>query len=324
MGRMVLNRVLVAIPLILASTLLIFLAVSVAGDPLDRYRQPNVPQSTLDAKARELGLDQPLLERYWHWITGALQGDFGLNARGVPVGEELLHRSLVSFRLVAIAILIAIVVAVLVGFFSAVHRGRPLDRVLTMVTVLLLTAPEFWIAVVSKQAAIKVNEAAGSTVIATIGDSTPGVAGMAWSTRMSDYAAHLVLPTIVLVLAVFPVWALYQRSAMLEVIDSDYITMARAKGLPRTRVMFRHGLRNALMPLITMIALRLPWVIGGLVVVESVFGWRGLGTLLVEGVQKQDTNTVLAFLLLSAVLITLLNLAADIVHRILDPRMTHD
>lgn len=324
MGRMILNRLLVAIPLVVASTVLIFVAVSLAGDPLDRYRQPNVPQSTLDAKAHELGLDQPLVQRYWEWITGALHGDFGLNVRGVPVGHELLDRSLVSLRLVALAILIAIVVAVAVGFFSAVNRGRPIDRVLTVVTILLLTAPEFWIAVVSKQAAIKVNETAGSTVIATVGDSTPGVSEMAWSTRLSDYAAHLVLPTIVLVLAVFPVWALYQRSAMLEVIDTDYVTMARAKGLPRTRVMVKHGLRNALMPLITMIALRLPWVVGGLVVVESIFGWRGLGTMLVEGVQQQDTNTVLAFLLLSAVLITILNLAADVAHRMLDPRMTHD
>ncbi|MFC7494371.1 MULTISPECIES: ABC transporter permease [unclassified Nocardioides] len=321
---MIRNRLLVAIPLVFASTILIFLAVSVAGDPLDRYRQPNVPQSTLDAKAHELGLDQPLIERYWTWVTGAFQGDFGLNVRGVPVSQELLDRAIVSFRLVALAIVLAVVIAVVVGFLSAVNRGRPLDRLLTIVTVLLLTAPEFWIAVVSKQAAIKVNETAGSTVIATVGDSTPGVAEMPWPTRISDYAAHLVLPTIVLVLAIFPVWALYQRSAMLEVIDTDYVTMARAKGLSRRRVMVKHGLRNALMPLITMIALRLPWVIGGLVVVESIFGWRGLGTMLVEGVQQQDTNTVLAFLLLSAVLITILNLAADVAHRILDPRMTHD
>lgn len=324
MRRMIVTRLLLAAPLIVASSILIFVAVALAGDPLDRFRGPNVPQATLDAKAAELGLDRPLYVRYWDWITGALHGDFGLNDRGLAVSQELLDRSLVSLRLVAIAVVLAILVAVAVGFFTAINRGRPTDRVLTIATIVLLTAPEFWIAVIAKQAAIGLNEASGTTLIATVGDSTPGIASEPFFTRLGDYASHLVLPTIVLVCGIFPVWALYQRSAMLEVVDADYVTMARAKGLPRRRVMVVHGLRNALMPLITMIALRLPWIVGGLVVIETIFGWRGLGTMLVQGVQRQDTNTVLAFLLLSAVLITLLNLAADIAHRVLDPRMRHD
>jgi len=324
MRRMIVGRLLVAIPLIFASTVLIFLAVALAGDPLDRYRKPNIPQSTLDAKAHELGLDRPLVVRYWDWISNALHGDFGLNDRGVPVAQELMDRSMVSLRLVAIGIVLAILVAVAVGFYGAINRGRLTDRVLMVVTILLLTAPEFWTAVIAKQGAIEINEATGRSILATVGESTPGIESEPLLTRLGDYAAHLVLPTIVLVCGVFPVWALYQRAAMLEVIDADYITMARAKGLSRQRVMVKHGLRNALMPLITMIALRLPWVIGGLVVIESIFGWRGLGTMLVQGVQKQDTNTVLAFLLLSAVLITVLNLAADIAHRALDPRMRDD
>lgn len=310
-----------AVPLMVAATFVIFVAVSIAGDPLDRYRQPNIPQSTLDAKAAELGLDQPLLVRYWHWITGVVQGDFGANAVGGDVWTELVNRSLVSFRLIALAVVIAIILAIAVGFTAAVRRHTISDRVLVAITVILLTAPEFWIAVIVKQGAISVQNRTGSDFIATIGDSSPGNADMAFGARLTDYAGHLVLPTVVLVLTAFPVWALYQRAAMLEVIDSDYITLARAKGLGRTRVMFHHGLRNALMPVIHMIALRLPWIISGLVVIETVFGWRGLGSMLVEGIQKQDTNTVLAFMLLSAVLITLLNLAADIAHRFLDPRV---
>lgn len=324
MHRLIITRLLQAVPLIFASTILIFFAVSVAGDPLDRYRGPNVPQSTLDAKAAELGLDRPIIERYWDWITHALRGDFGLNANGLPVGHELVDRSLVSLRLAALAVVLGILVAVAIGFFSAVRRGRATDRILTGATILLLTAPEFWVAVVAKQGAITFNEKTGSSFLATVGDSTPGIESEPLLTRLGDYAGHLALPTIVLVCGIFPVWALYQRAAMLEVIDSDYITLARAKGLSRNRVMVKHGLRTALMPLITMIALRLPWVVGGLVVIESIFGWRGLGTMLVQGVQRQDTNTVLAFLLLSALLITVLNLAADITHRFLDPRMRDD
>jgi len=310
-----------AIPLVAVATFTIFVAVSLAGDPLDRYRAPNVPASTLAAKAAELGLNQPLTTRYWHWITGVLHGNFGTNAVGSDVRTELIDRSLVSLRLVTFAIVIAIVLAIVVGFVAAVRQHTFTERGLVALTVILLTAPEFWTAVIVKQGAITMQQHTGTDFISTVGQSSPDNAQLGWGARIGDYAGHLLLPTIVLVLASYPVWALYQRAAMLEVIDSDYITLARAKGLGRTRVMVRHGLRNALMPVITMIALRLPWIISGLVVVETIFGWQGLGSMLVEGIQKQDTNTVLAFMLLSAVLITVLNLAADIAHRFLDPRI---
>ncbi|MFI6284910.1 ABC transporter permease [Streptomyces sp. NPDC051018] len=322
--RLILLRVLQAIPLILLSTVVIFIAVSVAGDPLDQYRKPNVPQSTLDAKAAELGLDRPLYERYWDWISGAVQGDLGRNLRGDEVTTMLAERSLVSFRLIALAVVIAVVVALAVGFYSAVHRGSRRDRVLMGLTVVFLTVPEFWLAVVLKQGGIIFNRETGSKFIATVGDSTPGIDSAGLGERLSDYAGHLVLPTIVLVLACYPIWAMYQRTAMLEVLDTDYIRLARAKGLPKNTVLVRHGLRTALTPVVTMIALRLPWIIGGLVVVETVFGWRGLGQMLVEGIQRQDTNTVLGFLLFSAILITLLNLLADILYGYLDPRVRDD
>lgn len=321
MLRLTVTRLTQAIPLILLSTVVIFLAVSVAGDPLDQYRKPNVPQSTLDAKAAELGLDRPLHERYWEWVTGAVRGDLGTDLRGDEVSVQLMERGLVSFRLIAIGVMISIVVAMAVGFYSAIHRGRRRDRVLMAVTVVFLTVPEFWVAVILKQGAITFNRETGSSFLATMGDSTPGIDSAAFGERMSDYAGHLVLPTVVLVLACYPIWAMYQRTAMLEVLDTDYVKLARAKGLPRNTVLIRHGLRTALTPMVTMVALRLPWIIGGLVVVESVFGWRGLGQMLVEAIQRQDTNAVLGFLLMSAVLITLLNLLADILYGYLDPRV---
>lgn len=315
------RRVLQAVPLIIVATMLIFAAVSVAGDPLDRYRLPNVPQSTLDAKAAELGLDRPIYERYWDWVTDAVHGDFGTNASGLPVGKELLDRGLVSLRLIALAVIVAILVAIIVGFYTAVRRGRTSERMLMGFTILMLTAPEFWLAVIVKELAISFNQHTGTNFLATVGDSTPGIATSGFADRMSDYAGHLALPTLVLILHAFPVWALYQRAAMLEVVDSDYVTMARAKGLSNRAVLVKHALRTSLIPLVTMVALRLPWIIGGLVVIESIFGWRGLGRMLIEGIQKQDTNTVLAFLLMSAIIITALNITADLIHRYLDPRV---
>ncbi len=319
MIRFIVVRLLQAIPLMLAATMVIFVAVSIAGDPLDRYRLPNVSQETLDAHARELGLDRPIWERYWLWITAALQGDFGLNASGRPVGPELFERSMVSLRLAGFAILLAILLAVVVGYFAAVYNGRLVDKVLIAVTIVLLTAPEFWIAVIVKEGAISANRAFGWS-IPTVGDSTPGAGGGLFESFL-DRLPYMLLPTIVLTLSVYPVWALYQRSAMVEVLDSDYLRFARAKGIGETNVLVRHGLRTSLIPIVTMIALRVPWIISGLVVVETIFGWRGLGRLLVEGIQKQDTNVVLAFLLFFALLITLLNIAADLLYRFLDPRV---
>ncbi|MGB3376505.1 MAG: ABC transporter permease [Microbacterium sp.] len=319
MIRFVVVRLLQAIPLMIAATMVIFTAVALAGDPLDRYRVPNVLQSTLAAKAHELGLDLPLWQRYWNWITNALHGDLGMNASGRPVLQELMERGAVSLRLVGLAIVLAIILAIVVGYFSAVHNGRVLDKVLIALTIVLLTAPEFWVAVIAKESAIGANRAFGMS-IPTVGDSTPGASGGAFA-QWLDRLPYLVLPTIVLVLAAYPVWALYQRSAMIEVLDSDYLRFARAKGLGETRVLVAHGLRTSLIPVVTMIALRIPWIISGVVVVEMIFGWRGLGRMLVDGIQKQDVNTVLAFLLLFAVLITVLNLAADLLYRFLDPRV---
>lgn len=320
MIRLIGFRLLQAIPLMVVATMVIFLAVALAGDPLDRYRQPNVPQETLDAKARELGLDLPLWERYWNWITAALRGDFGLNAAGRSVAQELIERGTVSLRLAGLAILIAIIVAVAVGYFSAVRHGRELDKVLVAITIILMTAPEFWVAVIAKEGAIGANRAFGWN-IPTIGDSTPGASDGGFFAGALDRMPYLILPTLVLVLAAYPVWALYQRASMLEVLDSDYLRFARAKGVSETGVLVRHGLRTSLIPVVTMVALRVPWIISGLVVVETIFGWRGLGRMLVEGIQKQDINVVLAFLLVFAVLITVLNLAADLTYRILDPRV---
>lgn len=321
MTRFILLRFLLAIPLVLASTILTFVAVSVAGDPLDRYRQPNIPQSTLDAKAAELGLDRPVLVRYWEWITGVVHGDLGANVQGSPVLNELVDRSIVSFRLIALAIVIALVLAIVVGFTAAVRRHTWTDRILMAVTILLLTAPEFWVAVIAKQGTIEFQRATGNRFIATVGDSSPGIGNAGLWDQLTDQLSHVILPTFVLVLSVYPIWAMYQRAAMVEVIDSDYIRLATAKGLPRNRVLFTHGLRNALMPLVTVVTLRLPWIISGLVVIETIFSWRGLGRMLVDGVQQQDTNTVLGFMLLTSLLITILNLVADIIHRFLDPRL---
>ncbi|MFI6901768.1 ABC transporter permease [Nonomuraea sp. NPDC050394] len=309
-----LRRIAVALPMLLLSTLLVFLAVSYAGDPLSSLRQPNIAPETLRLRARELGLDRPIWERYASWLGGAVRGDLGRDLNGQNVAGELGRRGLVTLRLAVPALALAILLAVATGFWAAVRRGRLPDRLIGFTVVALLTLPEFWIATVLKQGGITLNRWTGAEVVATLGDAPPGATGS---------AAHLVLPVLTLALTAFPLWALYQRAATIEVLDSDYVLLARAKGLSRPRVLLMHALRTSLTPLVTMVALQIPWLVGGLVVIENVFGWHGLGEMLVEGVKQQDTNTVLAFLLVSAVLVTLLNLLADLLYGVLDPKVTH-
>ncbi|MFI6541126.1 ABC transporter permease [Nonomuraea sp. NPDC050547] len=309
-----LRRIAVALPMLLLSTLLVFLAVSFAGDPLSSLRQPNIAPETLRLRAHELGLDRPVWERYANWLGGAVRGDLGHDLNGQSVAAELSRRGLVTLRLAVPALALAILLALTTGFWAAVRRGRWPDRLIGFAVVVLLTLPEFWIATVLKQGGITLNRWTGAEVVATLGDAPPGATGS---------AAHLVLPVLTLALTAFPLWSLYQRAATLEVLDSDYLLLARAKGLSRPRVLLRHALRTSLTPLVTVVALQVPWLVGGLVVIENVFGWHGLGEMLVEGVKQQDTNTVLAFLLVSAVLVTLLNLLADLLYGVLDPKVTH-
>ncbi|MEV7007045.1 ABC transporter permease [Streptosporangium sp. NPDC051022] len=320
----VVRRVLLAVPLALVATAVVFTAVSLAGDPLASLRQPNVPPEALRLRAHELGLDRPLPVRYWHWITGVLHGDLGRGVAGQDIAAELLQRGLVSLRLVTLALVLAVAVSISAGFWAAVRRGRLADRAVGAMAVLLLTLPTFWTAVVVKQGGIALNQALGVDVVATLGDATPGTEGMSLPVRLADYGAHLLLPTIVLTLSRLPEFTLYQRSATAEVLGSDYLLFARAKGLSRRRVLLGHGLRTSLIPVTTMIAMEIPWILGGLVIIESVFGWHGLGEMLVDGIKQQDTNAVLAFLLVSTVLITVLNLAADLLYGVLDPRTVQD
>ncbi|MFI6503728.1 ABC transporter permease [Nonomuraea typhae] len=314
MTARLLRRIAVALPMLLLSTLLVFLAVSYAGDPLASLRRPNIPPETLRLRALELGLDRPVWERYASWLGGAVRGDLGRDLNGQSVAAELGRRGLVTLRLAVPALTLAILLAVATGFWAAVRRGRWPDRLIGFTVVALLTLPEFWIATVLKQGGITLNRWTGAEVVATLGDAPPGAAGS---------AAHLVLPVLTLTLVAFPLWALYQRAATLGVLGSDYLLLARANGLSRSRVLLRHALRTSLTPLVTMAALQIPWLVGGLVVIENVFSWHGLGEMLVDGVKQQDTSTVLAFLLVSAVLVTLLNLLADLLYGVLDPRVTH-
>ncbi len=319
------RRVLISVPILVASTFVVFVLVALSGDPLSgwRERNPPVPPRVLELEAQRLHLDQPLLQRYWGWITGVVQGDFGPSVQStLQIGPEIAGRFLVTVRLIALAMLVALALAVIVGVISAVKQYSGIDYSFTFLGFLFLSMPLFWFAILLKEAGISFNNAVGRQVLFTIGDRSVFIEGGVWA-RISDILGHMILPTISLALLSFAAWSRFQRASMLEVLGSDYVRLARAKGLRRGQVMRRHALRTALIPLTTVTALDLGAIISGAVVTETVYQWRGMGDFLLQSIARDDVYAVQAWLLVSATLVILLNLAADLLYAVLDPRIRY-
>jgi peptide/nickel transport system permease protein len=319
------RRLLITIPLVLLSSVLVFLLVANAGDPLADLRQRNPPVSpqVIAEREHELLLDKPLPQRYATWLTNFVQGDMGKSVRGVEVRPLLWQRLKVTLRMVVLASVLAIVLAIGAGVLSAVKQYTPTDYSFTFLGFLFLSMPVFWLAALLKEyGAIRLNQLFGKQVVYTVGAETPNFSGT-FMERIANYAGHLILPTIALALISFAAWSRYQRATMLDVLGSDYIRLARAKGLSRSRVMVRHALRNALIPLVTVVAIDTGAIFGGAVITERVFSWQGMGALLVDGVTASDVNVLLAWLMVTSVIVVLFNLIADVLYAVLDPRIRY-
>jgi peptide/nickel transport system permease protein len=324
----IVRRLLISIPVLIASSVLVFLMVSASGDPLAPLRaNPNVSQSAIDARRHSLNLDKPLPQRFAIWGANLVQGDFGDDLNGRDVRQQLFARLGVTVRLVLVSQILALVLAVAAGVLAAVRQYTFSDYVVTFTGFLFISTPLFWFAGVLKEwAAIRLNNGLDSLFhterryIYTVGDKTPDFEGSFWG-RISDYAGHMVLPTLAIAAVTYAAWSRFQRASMLEVLSSDYMRLARAKGLPWRRVLIRHGLRTALIPLTTVVAINVGLIIGGAVITERVFNWHGLGDLIVTAANNRDVNVMLGWLMLSAVAIIVANLVADILYAYLDPRI---
>ena len=206
---------------------------------------------------------------------------------------------------------------------AAVRQNKFVDHATTVTNFLLLATPVFVLGLALKEfVAIPVNQHVGKILFYTNGEQSPTLSGSFFS-RLPDYAAHTILPALTLVLVSYSSWAIYQRSSMIETLDADHVRLARAKGLSSRRVLVRHVLRNALIPVTTVIALDFAAVLGGAIITEIVFGWQGMGQWYLTGVTNLDTNVMLAYLLITATFVILFNLAADILYGVLDPRIRY-
>jgi peptide/nickel transport system permease protein len=325
-GSYIVRRIAVGIAILLISSFLIYILVSLSGNPLAQlFANPHISRATIAAAKAELHLNQPLLERYWTWLTSFLRGDFGISTTGQAVRPQIMPRLLVTLQMVLPAIVISVVLGVVVGVVSAVRQYSIMDHISTGLAYVFYSTPVFVLGILLKDfLAVDVNKAVGHTVLFTIGQDTPGVTGTA--NVAGDAIAHTVLPVLTLVLITYAAWSRYQRSSMLDVLNADYIRLARAKGLSPRRVLYVHALRNALIPVTTVIALDFAAIIGGALITEIVFGWEGMGQFFFTGLKgpvSPDVNVVQAWFVIAAAAVVLFNILADVMYGLLDPRIRY-
>ena len=327
MFAFIVRRLLVSIPVLLLASFIVYGLVALAGDPLARFRthQPPYSKSFFAEQRRLMHLDKPLWWRWAHWLGGAVHGDFGKDINGSEVAPQLWSRLAVTVRMVLISIILAFIIAVIVGVYSAVKQYSIGDYTATFLGFLFLSMPVFWLAALLKEiGAIKINNWLGGRYVYTIGECDPQYGNSCWLHHFGNWAGHVILPTITLAAISFAGWSRYQRASMLDVLNSDYVRLARAKGLPNRRVMVRHALRTALIPLVTVVAIDFTTVVAGAVITENVFSWNGMGRFLVNsGIQAQDVNVTLAWMIVVSVVVVLFNMIADILYAFLDPRIRY-
>jgi peptide/nickel transport system permease protein len=323
----VIRRMLISIPVLIGSTILTFILVKLSGDPLQylKLRNPPVPKHTIQLEQHRLGLDQSLPAQYWHWISNVvLHGNFGQSIHPTDnVRNELFNALSVTARLVILSVIISLILAVVTGVLSAVKQYSIIDYTTTFIGFLFLSMPVFWFAILLKQGGIWFNQNVSAGTFYTIGDKSVFLTDDSTWGHFKDIAGHLVLPTIVLSLAGYAGWTRFTRASMLEVLNSDYVRLARSKGLKPRQVLVRHALRTALIPLTTVTALDIAALLGGAIITEQVFQWHGMGNLFLTAIKNIDFNVMLAWLLVTATIVILFNLLADILYGVLDPRIRH-
>jgi peptide/nickel transport system permease protein len=285
------------------------------GGPLSQFALvPGMSQQRLAEIAHEMGLDRPLPLQYWEWLSRLLTGDWGRSYRDQqPVLAVIGSHLLATLELMATAIVIAILVGVWIGVMGAIRRYSFADTLATVGAMVALSIPTFWFGlVVIYVFSVRLKWLPAGNMY-TIGDGS-----------LIDYLHHLIAPALVLALVEVAIWSRYMRASMIDVINQDFVRTARAKGLPERRVLVRHALRNALLPMITLAGLELPALLGGALVTETVFTWPGMGRLFLDSLGYRDYPVVMGILVFSALLVLVGNLLADILCACADPRIRLD
>lgn len=319
MGRYLLRRLLISVPVLFGITIVSYFIINLApGDPVSAMVSPEqiseLGPGWLEQRRKELGLDKPLPIRYGIWVKELVQGNLGYSYTDrQPIADKITERLWPTVKLMLTVQILALFIAVPIGILSAVRQYSMLDYLATIFGFASISIPSFFLALVGIYIfAVKLRWL-----------PTAGMRTIGEPPSLLDSLHHLILPAAVLGLAQAAPLIRYTRSSMLETIRQDYVRVARAKGLAEHVVIYRHALRNALIPLVTVVALTLPQLLGGTVIIEQVFSWPGMGTLAITAVRGRDYPTIMAINLIGAVAILVSSIIADVIYAWIDPRISY-
>lgn len=317
MGQYIQRRLALSVPILLVITALIFALLQITpGDPLDSYVPPDqpLPEAQREVIRRELGLDRPPVIRYFFWLRETVQGNLGFRAKTPEPVMSAIQRSIgPTLLLMGSAMVMGITVGMVLGVIAALKQYSWLDTLLTIFAFLGVSMPVYLAGLIGLYFfAMKLGwfPAGGFT--------TPGQ-----DSGIGDRLHHLILPSSIIALNYVASTMRYTRSAMLEVLGQDYVRTARAKGLFEAVVVQRHALRNALLPVVTIIGTYLPALLGGAVFIESIFSWPGMGRLYLDGVESRDYPLIMGLTLVLAIAILVANLLTDLAYALIDPRIRY-
>lgn len=313
-----LRKLLLSIPVLFGVTVIVFaIAHAMPGDAVLAMITAEAPSSDelIAMRRGELGLDQPLYIQYLNWIGQILHGNLGrsfVNGRGV--GEIIGERLPMTLELMGVALLVAFVIGTTLGVISALRQYKLTDYSLTLAGFVGVSIPDFFMGLLLVYVFALELRWLPSSGISTAGDSF----------SLLDNLRHLILPAAALALFRAAIFMRYARAGMLEVLNQGYMRTAKAKGLRPSTITLRHGLRNALIPLVTVFGLALPTLFGGSVVIETIFQWPGIGLMFIDSVVNRDSPVIMGYVLITAIIVMLANLATDLAYSVLDPRVSYD
>jgi peptide/nickel transport system permease protein len=323
-ARYVIRRIIFSIPVLIIVSILVYYIIRIASDPTAALRlNPRISQADIARLRHVYGLDKSGVQQYLTWFGNFVRGDWGISVSSQrPVFGQIKTALINSAQLGIFATAISLLIGVAIGVYSSLHQYSKLDNTFTTTAFLGISMPNFWFAIILQLFfGVYIVKWFGLThsPVGIAGMLTPGTSGL----RLVDRIAHLALPATVLAVQIVAVYSRYMRASMLEVLHSDYLRTARAKGLRERRVIFRHAMRNALIPITTQFALDVGTIAGGLIITETVFQWPGMGPLFITAIGTGDFPVALAWVMVTVFSVIFFNLVADLMYAVLDPRIRY-
>ena len=314
MWKYIVKKLLLAIPVLLGITIIDYAIMSLAGSPLEMMGGPRMTAAGIALKAEELGLDQPVWMQYIRWLGEVLKGNLGTCYKSYrPVAEIISENIGPTLLLMGTSLIVGLLIALPAGIYSALHRYKKRDYAVVTASFFAGSIPGFFLALLLTYF---FNAKLGW--LPSGGMMTAGTGG-----GFLDVARHMVMPVTVLAVSVAASNVRYVRSAVLEILETDYLRTARSKGIGRRKVINKHALRNALLPIVTMIGMQIPMLFGGAVIVEQIFQWPGLGLIAMNAITGRNYPVIMGVCLLSAVVVLLTNILTDIVYALVDPTIKY-